>query len=49
MVLGRLSFPGRIQREDWIGQAVALASGDETEFSKRVDKGEVDSSKAGDK
>jgi len=40
-----LSFKGRILREDWIGQAKILASGKETEFSKRVDKGEVQSSK----
>lgn len=44
-VEGYLSFPGRIEREDWIGQAKTLASGDETEFSKRVDAGEVESSK----
>ncbi|MCI4644050.1 MAG: NADH-quinone oxidoreductase subunit NuoE [Hyphomonadaceae bacterium] len=40
-----LSFPGRIAREDWIGQAKVLAAGGETEFSKRVEAGEVDSSK----
>jgi len=40
-----LSFPGRIEREDWIAQAVLLAKGAETEFSKRVDAGEVESSK----
>lgn len=40
-----MSFPGRIEREDWIGQAKALAAGEETEFSKRVDAGEVESSK----
>lgn len=40
-----MSFPGRIEREDWIAQAKALADGDETEFSKRVDAGEVESSK----
>lgn len=40
-----LSFPGRIAREDWIGQAKILAGGGETEFSKRVEAGEVDSSK----
>lgn len=36
-----LSFPGRIQREDWIGQARVLATGADTAFSKRVDAGEV--------
>ncbi len=40
-----LSFPGRIEREEWILQAVQLASGEETEFSKRVDAGDVPSSK----
>ena len=44
-VEGSLSFPGRIQRENWISQAIELAQGGETEFSKRVDKGEVASSK----
>lgn len=34
-----LSFPGRIEREDWIEQAKVLASGGDTEFSKRADKG----------
>lgn len=44
-VEGSLSFHGRIQRETWIAQAIELAQGGETEFSKRVDKGEVASSK----
>jgi NADH-quinone oxidoreductase subunit E len=39
-----LAFPGRIDREDWVGQAKALASGAETEFSKRVEGGKVPSS-----
>ncbi len=30
-----LSFTGRIDREDWIGQAKVLAAGGDTEFSKR--------------
>jgi NADH-quinone oxidoreductase subunit E len=38
------SFPGRALRDDWIGQAKLLAEGKETEFSKRVDAGEVSSS-----
>jgi len=37
-----LSFPGRIQREDWINQARTLNEGGTTEFAKRVDKGELD-------
>ena len=36
-----LSFPGRIGREEWVSQAKHLAAGKETEFSKRVDKGEM--------
>ncbi|WP_373235431.1 hypothetical protein [Cohaesibacter celericrescens] len=40
-----LSFKGRVDRENWIEQAKLLASGEETEFSKRVDKGQVGSSK----
>lgn len=39
-----MAFPGRIEREDWINQAKSLAAGEETEFSKRVDKGNVESS-----
>lgn len=34
-------FKGRVTRDDWVGQAKALASGEETEFSKKVDKGGV--------
>jgi predicted flap endonuclease-1-like 5' DNA nuclease len=41
-----LDFKGRIERENWIEQARILASGGQTEFSRRVDKGEVDSSKS---
>ncbi len=40
-----LAFSGRIKREDWIGQAQKLATGEETEFSKRVDKGAVSTSR----
>jgi branched-chain amino acid transport system ATP-binding protein len=40
-----LAFPGRAKRDDWVGQAALLAKGKETEFSKRVDKGQVSSSK----
>ncbi len=40
-----LAFPGRAKRDDWVGQAKLLAQGKETEFSQRVDKGEVASSK----
>lgn len=44
-----LAFPGRIEREDWVGQAKVLATGGETEFSKRVDRGEVETSQDGPK
>lgn len=37
-----LAFPGRIGREDWINQASTLAQGGNTEFSQKVDKGEVE-------
>lgn len=37
-----LDFPGRIKREDWVNQAKTLEAGGTTEFSSRVDKGEVD-------
>lgn len=40
-----LAFPGRIEREDWVGQAKLLARGEETEFSRRVDSGEVETSR----
>jgi predicted flap endonuclease-1-like 5' DNA nuclease len=40
-----LAFPGRIEREDWVGQAKALAQGAETAFAKRVKAGEVSSSR----
>ncbi|MEZ5839643.1 MAG: NADH-quinone oxidoreductase subunit NuoE [Hyphomicrobiales bacterium] len=39
-----LSFPGRIDREDWVAQAAVLAEGGNTDFSKRVDSGDVPSS-----
>lgn len=40
----RLAFPGRIEREEWVKQAKVLAKGGVTDFAKRVDKGEVESS-----
>jgi len=42
----KLGFPGRVEREDWVGQAKLLSSGGATAFAKRVDKGEVPSSAA---
>jgi predicted flap endonuclease-1-like 5' DNA nuclease len=47
---GYLAFPGRIEREEWVTQAKILATGADTEFSKRADRGEVATSKdLGDK
>lgn len=40
-----LAFAGRIEREDWVGQAKVLATGAETEFSKRADSGKVKTSR----
>ena len=37
-------FKGRVTRDDWVAQAKLLAAGGETEFSKRVDGGDVPSS-----
>lgn len=37
----RLKFKGRIERDGWIEQAKILAEGGETEFSKKVSKGDV--------
>lgn len=39
-----LAFPGRIEREQWVRQAADLARGGETEFSRRVKRGEVPTS-----
>jgi len=36
-----LDFKGRIERENWIEQARILASGGQTEFSRRVDRGDA--------
>lgn len=40
-----LEFKGRIERENWIEQARILSNGGHTEFSRRVDRGEVDTTK----
>jgi predicted flap endonuclease-1-like 5' DNA nuclease len=34
-------FRGRVTRDNWVDQAKTLAAGGETEFSKRVDEGDV--------
>lgn len=41
-----LAFPGRIDREQWITQAVELAAGRATEFSARVQAGKVATSRS---
>ena len=43
-----LSFQGRVERENWIDQAHVLAQGGHTEFSQRVTRGEVQSSREED-
>lgn len=40
-----LAFPGRIEREDWVGQAKLLATGAETEFAARAKAGLVETSR----
>jgi predicted flap endonuclease-1-like 5' DNA nuclease len=40
-----LAFPGRIEREDWVGQAMTLAAGGETEFATRARAGLVETSR----
>lgn len=34
-------FPGRATRDDWVGQSKVMIAGGTTEFSQRVDRGEV--------
>ena len=41
-----LDFKGRIERENWVEQARILASGGATEFSRRVDRGEMDTGRS---
>lgn len=36
-----LDFKGRVERESWVEQARILASGGQTDFASRVDRGEV--------
>ncbi len=36
-----LDFKGRIERENWVEQARILASGGQTDFSRRIDRGEI--------
>ncbi len=38
----QLDFKGRVERENWIEQGRILAAGGQTEFSRRVDRGEVE-------
>ena len=40
-----LAFPGRIEREDWVGQAKTLSTGGETEFAMRAKAGLVETSR----
>ena len=45
-VSASLDFKGRIERENWVEQARILSAGGQTEFSRRVDRGEVETSKS---
>jgi len=36
-----LDLQGRIEREKWIDQAKTLSAGGQTEFSRRIDRGEI--------
>ena len=36
-----VGFKGRVSRDDWVGQVKALASGAETEFSRRAKKDDI--------
>lgn len=36
-----LDFRGRIERENWVEQARILSAGGQTEFSRRVDRGDI--------
>ena len=40
-VSAALDFKGRIERESWVEQARILQAGGQTEFSRRVDRGEI--------
>ncbi|WP_188824191.1 hypothetical protein [Brucella endophytica] len=40
----KIGFPGRVERENWVGKAALLASGVRTNFTKRVEAGQVKSS-----
>lgn len=40
---GYLAFPGRIEREDWIGQARILAAGGTTAHAEKVKRGDIPS------
>lgn len=42
---GYLAFPGRIEREDWVGQAKLLAAGGSTDFADRARAGLVETSR----
>jgi len=41
-----LELKGRIEREKWVEQARTLSAGDQTEFSQRIDRGEIEASRS---
>lgn len=40
----KIGFPGRVERENWIGKAAQLKSGVRTDFTRRVEAGKVGTS-----
>jgi predicted flap endonuclease-1-like 5' DNA nuclease len=36
-----LDFKGRVERENWVEQARILSAGGQTEFSRRIDRGDA--------
>lgn len=41
-----LDFKGRIERENWVEQARILSAGGQTEFSRRVDRGDIETGRS---
>jgi predicted flap endonuclease-1-like 5' DNA nuclease len=41
----QLDFKGRIERENWVEQARILSAGGDTEFSRRLDRRDVETSR----
>ena len=41
-----LDFKGRIERENWVEQALILAAGGTTDFARRVDRKDIETGKS---